>query len=342
MGGMETPTLCASREHERPTGGAPDLTGTRWRELRAPLDDLYGRTRSQGNRKRDIMTTPAIIAVAITGSVPTKKDNPALPVTAEEQVAAAAEAYEAGATICHVHVRDENEQPTSDLERYRAVHDGIREAVPDMIVQLSTGGRGRTAEERFWCLDLVPEMASLATGSVNFPTAVYDNAPQLVEQQAERMVKLGVKPEIEIFDFAMLYATVELLKRGLLMPPPHVQLVMGIKNCLPAREKILDFFLSELAEFIPEATWTCAALGRFQLDANRWSLSRGGHVRTGLEDNIYFEKGRLAKSNAELVARLADLCGEYDRRPATAAEARELLHLAPDKTDAAAGRTVAP
>ena len=283
------------------------------------------------------MTTPAIIAVAITGSVPMKKDNPALPVTPEEQIASAVEAYKAGATIVHVHVRDENEKPTSDIERYRIVHDGIREAAPDMIVQLSTGGRGRTPEERFWCLDLNPEMASFATGSVNFPTAVYDNAPQLIDQQAERMMRLGVKPEIEIFDFAMLYATVELLKHGLLKPPPHVQLVMGIKNCLPARERIFDFFLSELAEFIPEATWTCAALGRFQLDANRWSLSRGGHVRTGLEDNIYFEAGRLARSNAELVARLADLCSEYDRHPATAAEARELLHLADDKASALTG-----
>ncbi len=273
------------------------------------------------------MTTPAIIAVAITGSVPTKQDNPAVPVTAEEQVASAVEAFEAGATICHVHVRDDQQRPSADLERYRAVHDGIREQAPEMIVQLSTGGRGRTIAERFSCLDLRPEMASFATGSVNFPTAVYENPPDVVEDVAARLVRDGIKPEIEIFDFAMLYAAADLLRRGLLTPPPHVQLVMGLRNCLPAREQVLDLFLSELRELIPDSTWTCAAIGRSQLDANRWSLARGGHVRTGLEDNIYFEKGRFAESNAQLVARLAQLCGEYDRHPASPQEARQLLHL---------------
>jgi 3-oxoadipate:acetyl-CoA acetyltransferase len=273
------------------------------------------------------VTTPAIVAVAITGSVPTKQDNPALPVTPQEQIASAVEAYHAGATICHVHVRDDQQRPSADLQRYREVHDGIRAAAPDMIVQLSTGGRGRTMQERFACLQLRPEMASLATGSVNFPTEVYENPPQVVQEQARRMLELGIKPEIEVFDFAMLYTTASLVERGLLTPPPHVQLVMGLRNGLPAKESIVDFFVSELRDILPDATWTCAAIGRFQLEANRWALARGGHVRTGLEDNIYFEKGRLARSNAELVARLADLCGEYNRHPATGAEARELLHL---------------
>jgi 3-oxoadipate:acetyl-CoA acetyltransferase len=273
------------------------------------------------------MATPAAITVAITGSVPTKADNPAVPVTPEEQVASAVEAVDAGATIVHVHVRDDQQRPSSDVDRYRTVHDGIKHERPDTIVQLSTGGRGRSPDERFSCLELRPEMASLSTGSINFATSVYENPPQLVEQQAARMLDLGIKPEIEIFDFAMLYSCVDLLKRGLLAPPPHVQLVMGIKNTLPPKESILDFFLSELRELIPDATWTCAAIGRFQLEANRWALSRGGHVRTGLEDNIYYEKGRLAQSNAELVARLADLCVEYDRYPASPAETRHLLHL---------------
>ena len=254
------------------------------------------------------MATPAAITVAITGSIPTKADNPAVPVTPGEQVASAVEAIDAGATIVHVHVRDDHQRPSSDVDRYRTVYDGIKHQRPDAIVQLSTGGRGRSPDERFSCLEIRPEMASLSTGSVNFATSVYENPPQLVEQQAARMLDLGIKPEIEIFDFAMLYSCVDLLKRGLLAPPPHVQ-------------------LSELRDLIPDATWTCAAIGRFQLEANRWALRRGGHVRTGLEDNIYYEKGRLAQSNAELVARLADLCAEYDRYPASPPETRHLLHL---------------
>lgn len=274
------------------------------------------------------MTTPAIITVAITGAVPTTADNPAVPVTPEEQIASAAESFEAGATVCHVHVRDAGQRPSADPALYAAVRDGLREACPEMVVQLSTGARGRSQQERFSCLSLRPEMASLATGSVNFPDRIYDNPPDLVDDVAHRMKEFGIKPEIEVFDFAMLYAAADLVRRGLLIPPPHVQLVMGIKNALPARETLVDAFVSELADVLPGATWTCAATGRFQLAANRWALARGGHVRTGLEDNIYFEKGRLAASNAELVSRAAALCGEYGRHPASPAETRKLLGLA--------------
>lgn len=274
------------------------------------------------------MTTPVIITVAITGAVPTKADNPAVPVTPDEQVASAIECFHAGATVCHVHVRDQDQRPSSDPARYAAVRDGIHETCPDMVVQMSTGGRGRSYEERFSCLELRPEMASLATGSVNFPDRIYDNPPDLVENSAGRMKDLGIKPEIEVFDLAMLYAAADLLRRNLLVPPPHVQLIMGIKNALPPRESVADFFVAELDQVMPGATWTFAATGRHQLEANRWALARGGHLRTGLEDNIYFEKGRLAASNAELVARAAALCAEYGRHPATPAETREMLHLA--------------
>jgi 3-keto-5-aminohexanoate cleavage enzyme len=273
------------------------------------------------------MTTPAIITVAITGAVPTTRDNPALPVVPERQVASAIEAYEAGATVCHVHVRDAEERPASDPALYDEVRRGIQEARPEMIVQLSTGARGRTVEERFACLELRPEMASFSTGSVNFPTGIYDNPPDVVEDVARRLIDLGIKPEIEVFDLAMLYKAAELLERGLLAPAPQVQLVMGIKNALPPRESLVDFFATEIRELMPEATWTCMATGRYQLEANRWSLARGGHVRTGLEDNIFYSKGRLAASNAELVARAAALCAEYDRHPASAAETRQLLRL---------------
>jgi uncharacterized protein (DUF849 family) len=273
------------------------------------------------------MTTPAIITVAITGAVPTTRDNPAVPVVPERQVASAIEAYEAGATVCHVHVRDADERPASDPALYAEVEQGIRESCPDMVVQFSTGARGRTIEERFACLELRPEMASFSTGSVNFPTGIYENPPDVVEDVAKRLIDLGIKPEIEVFDMAMLYKAADLLQRGLLNAGPQVQLVMGIKNALPPRESLVDFFAAEIRELIPDATWTCMATGRYQLDANRWALARGGHVRTGLEDNIYFSKGRLAASNAELVARVAELCAEYDRHPASPAETRDLLGL---------------
>lgn len=273
------------------------------------------------------MTTPAIITVAITGAVPTTADNPAVPVTPEQQIESAVEAFDAGATVCHVHVRDEHERPSSDPDRYQAVREGIEQRRPGMVVQFSTGARGRTVEERFACLDLRPEMASFSTGSTNFPNGIYDTAPDVVEDKARQLLDLGIKPEIEVFDLAMLYKAAELVDRGLLAAPAHVQLVMGIKNALPVRESLVDFFVAELHALLPGATWTCMGTGRFQLEANRWALERGGHVRTGLEDNIYFAKGRLAASNAELVARLAGECAEYGRHPASVAEAREALRL---------------
>lgn len=273
------------------------------------------------------MTTPAIITVAITGAVPTTKDNPAVPVVPEKQVESAIEAFHAGATVCHVHVRDAEERPSSDPKLYEEIRLGIQESCPEMVVQFSTGARGRTIEERFSCLDLRPEMVSFSTGSVNFPYGIYENPADVVDEMAQRIIDLGIKPEIEVFDLAMLYAAADLVERGLLARPPHIQLVMGIKNALPPRESLVDFFASELQELIPDATWTCMGTGRFQLAANRWALSRGGHVRTGFEDNIFYSKGRLATSNAELVTRAVELCPEYDRHPATAAETRELLHL---------------
>lgn len=275
------------------------------------------------------MSTPAIITVAITGAVPTQRDNPAVPVTPAEQVRSAVEAFDAGATVCHLHVRDRDQRPSSDPDLYAQVREGIRRERPEMVVQFSTGGRGRSAEERFACVELRPEMASLSTGSVNFPDSVYENSPHLVETAAARMLELGVKPEIEVFDFAMLYAAADLVRRGLLARPVHVQLVMGVRNALPARESVVEFFCSEIRELLPDATYTFAAVGRQQLAANRWALARGAHVRTGLEDNLYYEQGRLAASNAELVQRVAALCPEYDRHPASPAETLQLLHLHP-------------
>ena len=170
-------------------------------------------------------------------------------------------------------------------------------------------------------------MASLATGSVNFPTTVYENPPDLVHELAETMLIYGIKPEVEVFDMAMLYTAVDMAKAGLLKTPIHVQFVFGLKNALPAKKEILEFQVKQLTNMMPDATWTAAGIGKGQLDINKWTLELGGNCRTGLEDNIRYNKERLAISNAELVSRVSRLCKEHGRRPATAKEAREILSL---------------
>lgn len=273
------------------------------------------------------MTTPCIITVAITGSVPRKADTPAIPVTVSEQIESTHASFEAGATLAHIHVRDENERPSSDPDKFAAVQEGIRKHCPGMIVQFSTGARGRELSQRSGMLHHAPDMASLATGSVNFPTFVNENPPNFIRDLANQMQEVGIKPECELFDLAMLYNTADLVKEGLLHEAPHVQFVMGIKGAQPARREILEFELSELKKIMPKATWTAAGLGRHQLEVNHWALELGGHCRTGLEDNIRYDKSRLAESNAELVARVAELCSTYDRHPASVAEARSILGL---------------
>jgi len=270
---------------------------------------------------------PVIISVAITGSVPRKKDNPALPVSVAEQIESTHAAYEAGAALVHVHVRNADETPSSDPEKFAAFQDGIRKHCPDIIVQFSTGGRGRALEARGAMLHLRPDMASLATGSVNFPTIVYENPPDFVRSLAITMRDLGVKPEVEVFDLAMLYNTVDLVAEGLILPPPHVQFVFGVKHALPARRDILEFEVAKLKELLPGATWTAAGIGRNQFEVARWALEMGGHCRTGLEDNIRLDRDTLAPSNAALVSYVAELAAQSGRPIATAKKARTILGL---------------
>jgi 3-keto-5-aminohexanoate cleavage enzyme len=273
------------------------------------------------------VSRPSVISVAITGSLPQKTNNPAVPITPDEQIESAHEAFEAGAALVHIHVRDDAGRPSSDPERFALVQEGVRRRCPGMIVQFSTGGRGRGLSERGSMLYLRPDMASLATGSVNFPTSVYENPPDFVDDLAKDMLARGIKPEVEVFDVAMLYNAADLVKRGLLKAPVHVQFVLGLKNALPARRELLEFLVRELDAVLPGATWTAAGMGRHQLTVNRWSLELGGHARTGLEDNVRFDEHRLAASNAELVARVAALTAEYGRTVATPSEARALLGL---------------
>jgi 3-keto-5-aminohexanoate cleavage enzyme len=273
------------------------------------------------------MTQPCIISVAITGSLPRKKDNPAVPITVAEQVESTHEAFEAGATLVHLHVRNDDESPTSAPERFAAVLEGIRTHCPGMITQVSTGGRSGAGRERGGMLSLRPDMASLATGSVNFPTRVYDNPPDLVEWLAAQMREYGIKPEVEAFDLSMIFQAASLAAAGKVVGPLHVQFVMGVKNAMPVDREVFEFYVKTLKRLAPDATWTGAGIGRDQLKLARWSLELGGHCRTGLEDNVRLDKETLAPSNAALVRQIAALCEEYDRRVASAQEARALLSL---------------
>ena len=275
------------------------------------------------------MTTPAIITVAITGAVPRKADNPAVPVTPAEQVESTHEAFEAGASLVHLHVREADESSSSDPALFAEVQEGIAKHCPGIIIQFSTGGRGRDQSLRGKPLYLKPDMASLATGSVNFPNGIYENHPELIAALATEMQTRGIKPEIEIFDLSMLYSAKKLVDQGLLEEPVHVQFVMGIVNAMPVRREILEFLIGELHAVLPGATWTAAGVARHQLTVNRWAAELGGNLRTGLEDNIRFDKTRLANSNAELVTLAAEQCAAFGRHPATPMEARSLLSLSP-------------
>src|SRR6187397_2598469 len=263
------------------------------------------------------MSQPVIITVAITGAVPKKKDNPAVPVTTAEQVESTQQAFEAGASLVHIHVRNPDESPGSDPELYGRVQEGVRKHCPGMIVQFSTGGRGRDLASRGAMLHLKPDMASLATGSVNFPDRVYENPPDFVEGLAKAMLDNDVKPEIEVFDLAMLYNAANLVKKGLVGEKPHVQFVMGIPNAMPARRSVFDFLRAELPQVLPGATWVAAGVARFQWEVNQWCLETGGHCRTGLEDNLKIDTNRLAAYKMVLVYKNADNCDRFVCRPAT-------------------------
>jgi uncharacterized protein (DUF849 family) len=273
------------------------------------------------------MNEPCIITVAVTGSLPQKKDNPAVPITPQEQIESTHAAWEAGASLVHLHVRNDDGSPTSSPERFGRVMEGIRRHCPDIIIQFSTGGRSGAGRERGAHLALKPDMASLATGSVNFPTRVYDNAPDLVEWLAAEMRAHGVKPEVEAFDLSMIFQAAKMERDGAILGPLHVQFVMGIKNAMPVDRDVFEFYVKTLRRLSPKATFTGAGIGRDQMTLARWSLELGGHCRTGMEDNVRLDRDTLAPSNAALVAAVARLCAEHGRKVATPAEARALLGL---------------
>jgi len=273
------------------------------------------------------MSKPCIICVAITGSVATKANNPAVPITVAEQVESVHESFEAGASIAHCHVRNEDGTPSSDPERFARLGEGIRAHCPGMIIQFSTGGRSGAGEARGGMLHLQPDMASLSVGSNNFPTRVYENPPDLVDWLASEMRTHHVKPEIEAFDLSHIHQAAAMNKDGRIPGKLYVQFVMGVKNAMPVDRDVFDYYIKTVERLVPDAEWCAAGIGRHQLTVNEWSIASGGHTRTGLEDNVRLDKDRLAPSNAALVKRAADLCAKYERPVATWQQAREILEL---------------
>ena len=274
------------------------------------------------------MSTPCIICVAITGSLPRKKDNPAVPITVSEQIESTHAAFEAGASIVHAHVRNDDESPSSDPDKFAALKEGLEKHCSGMIIQFSTGGRSGAGKTRGGMLSLKPDMASLSVGSNNFPTRVYENPPDLIDWLASEMQANGVKPEIEAFDLSHIFRAAEMHERGQISDIPYVQFVMGVQNAMPADRQVFDWYVETVKRlFGPDAPWCAAGIGANQSVLNEWSVSAGGHARTGLEDNIRLDKHTLAPSNAALVDRLVDVCARHERPVATPAQARQLLGL---------------
>lgn len=270
---------------------------------------------------------PCIICVAITGSLPTKANNPAVPITVTEQIESTQEAFEAGASIVHAHVRDDDGAASSDPERFARLQEGLEKHCPGMIIQFSTGGRSGAGQSRGGMLPLRPDMASLSVGSNNFPTRVYENPPDLVDWLAAEMRKYRVKPEIEAFDLGHIMQAVQMRRDGRLEGPLYVQFVMGVKNAMPVDRNVFDYYVHTMQRLAPDAEWCAAGIGQHQLTLNEWCVSTGGHARTGLEDNVRLDRDRLAPSNAALVQRVVGLCDWYERPVATPDQARKMLGL---------------
>ena len=274
------------------------------------------------------MSDSCIICVAITGSLPTKANNPAVPTTVAEQVESTHEAFEAGASIVHAHVRNDDETPSSDPEKFARLKEGLEKHCPGMIIQFSTGGRSGAGHTRGGMLPLAPDMASLSVGSNNFPTRVYENSPDLVDWLAAEMKAHDVKPEIEAFDLSHIFQAAKMHADGRIKDTPYVQFVVGVKNAMPVDRDVFDFYIKTVKRLFGEAApWCAAGIGAQQSTLNDWAVSSGGHARTGLEDNVRLDRDTLAPSNAALVRRVVELCEKYERPVATWSQARRILGL---------------
>lgn len=267
-----------------------------------------------------------IITVALTGNVPTKKMNPNLPITADEIAADVRRCADAGAVIFHVHARDKKQKPTLDIDVFKANARRIKKTAPEVVIQLSTGARaGKEWEARANPVRLLPEMASFTTGSNNLPGIIYENSPQFIEFLAGVFKETGVKPEIEVFETGMISNAVYLQSKGFIEPPMHFDFVLGAPGSMPGTVKNLVF----LSESIPAgATWTVAGIGKAEIPLAAAAIAMGGHVRVGLEDNLYMPDGSPA-SNPRLVEKVVAIAKEIGREIASPEETREFLSLNP-------------
>lgn len=269
-----------------------------------------------------------IITAAISGAEVTKEMNPGVPYTKEEFVREAKSAYDAGASIIHLHVRYDDGTPTQDKNRFKEIMEAIREVCPDVIIQPSTGGAvGMSNDERLQPTELNPEMATLDCGTLNFGgDEIFENTENTIKYFGERMIERGIKPELEVFDKSMIDMALRLHRKGFIQSPMHFDFVMGVNGGISG--ELRDFVF--LRGSIPaDATYTIAGIGRFEFPLAVAAIIDGGHVRVGFEDNVYLSKGVLAKSNGELVEKVVRLAKEFGREIATPTEAREILGLKP-------------
>lgn len=272
---------------------------------------------------------PLIITTALTGAETRKKDQPNLPITPEEQAETAKACFEAGSRVLHLHVREDDGQPSQRLTRFKEAISKIRQVVPEMLIQISTGGAvGVPFEERMAPLKLKPDMATLNAGTLNFGKEVFINKPNDIVRLAEYFKEVNVAPEVEVYESGMIDYVTKLVKKGIITHQPlHVQFVLGVPGGMSGKPKNVLYMAEHLKEEIPEATWGIAGIGRWQLPDGIMAIVMGGHVRVGFEDNIYYHKNILAESNQQLVARIARIAKEYNRPIATPGQAREILGL---------------
>lgn len=267
-----------------------------------------------------------IITACICGAEVTKEHNPAVPYTVAEIAREAKSAYDAGAAIIHLHVREDDGTPTQSAARFAECMEAIRAVCPDVIIQPSTGGAvGMSNEERLQPITLNPEMATLDCGTCNFGgDDIFVNTENTIIEFAQKMAARNIKPEIEVFDKGMIDMAMRLHRKGHITAPMHFDFVMGVNGGIGAEARDLVF----MAGSIPQgSTWTAAGVGRAQFPMASMAILMGGHVRVGFEDNIYLEKGVLAKNNGELVAKAVRIAKELGRGIATPQEARKILGI---------------
>ncbi|MDD4290646.1 MAG: 3-keto-5-aminohexanoate cleavage protein [Clostridia bacterium] len=267
-----------------------------------------------------------IITAAICGAEVTKEHNEAVPYTVEEIAREARLAYEAGASIIHLHVREDDGTPTQSAKRFRECMEAIKACCGDVIVQPSTGGAvGMSNDERLEPITLLPEMATLDCGTCNFGgDDIFVNTENTIIEFAQRMKPLGIKPEVEVFDKGMIDMAIRLAKKGIIPTPMHFNLVMGVNGGISGTPRDLLFMVESLPA---GSTFTVSGVGRCQLAMNTMSILLGGHVRVGFEDNVNLAKGVKAKSNADFVTRIREIAFTLGRETATPSEARAILGL---------------